>query len=220
MGVWDRPLPVGVSRSNVWKSLEVDLQHRSAPVTGPGIWALISNAPGGLWDQAQDETMVLRPKGADIWQATNEETMVLPRPQKSSIWQAAGDQTDKTDILGKQSKDLWGNVQQETLVLGHPAANVWNQTKIRDLAGYKPNRALGWALKKLETAQGEHYYILKNLRQGTYLRLNEQQAYQWNLMDGSHSVQDIVVGCFFTYQTLSIDSLQGFLDQLDRKSVV
>lgn len=217
MGVWDKPLPVGLSSGNVWTSLEGDLQHRGAPVTGPGIWALISNEPGGLWDQAQDETMVLRPKGADIWQAANDETMVLPRPQKSSVWQAAEDQTDKTEILGKPSKDLWGNVQQETLVLGRPSANVWNQPKIRDMAGYKPNRALGWALKKLETAQGEHYYILKNLRQGTYLRLNEQQAYQWNLMDGSHSVQDIVVSCFLTFQTLSIDSLMGFLDQLQSK---
>jgi putative peptide zinc metalloprotease protein len=102
-------------------------------------------------------------------------------------------------------------------VLGRPAANVWTQPKIRDMRGYKPIRSLGWALKKLETAQGEQYYILKNLREGTYLRLNEQQAYQWNLMDGSQSVQDIVVSCFLTFQTLSIDSLMGFLDQLQSK---
>ena len=217
MGVWDKPLPVGVRSGNVWTSLDGDLQHRGASETGPGIWALISNQPGGLWDQARDETMILRPKGTDIWQAANDETMVLPRPQKNSVWQAAEDQTDKTEILGKPSNDLWGNIQQETLVLGRPGANVWSQPKIRDLAGYKPNRALGWALKKLETAQGEQYYILKNLRQGTYLRLNEQQAYQWNLMDGSHSVQDIVVSCFLTFQTLSIDSLMGFIDQLQSK---
>ena len=105
MGVWDKPLPVGVRSGNVWTSLDGDLQHRGASETGPGIWALISNQPGGLWDQARDETMILRPKGTDIWQAANDETMVLPRPQKNSVWQAAEDQTDKTEILGKRHID-------------------------------------------------------------------------------------------------------------------
>ena len=217
MGVWDKPLPKDVNGNNVWSSLEIDLQHRGSPEPGQGIWALISNQPGGLWDQAQDETMLLRPKVTDIWQEANDETLILPRLNKINIWQTAGDQTDKTAVQGEKRNDLWDSVQEETLVLGRPAANVWTQPKIRDMRGYKPIRSLGWALKKLETAQGEQYYILKNLREGTYLRLNEQQAYQWNLMDGSQSVQDIVVSCFLTFQTLSIDSLMGFLDQLQSK---
>jgi len=134
MGVWDKPLLNNVSGNNVWSSLEIDLQHRGNPETGPGIWALISNQPGGLWDQAQDETMLLRPKANDIWQAANDETLILPRPNKINIWQAAGDQTDKTVIHGEKRKDLWDSVQEETLVLGRPAANVWNLPKIRDLA--------------------------------------------------------------------------------------
>ncbi len=217
MGVWDKPITKNGSGNNVWSSLDIDLQQRGNPETGQGIWALISNQPGGLWGQAQEETMLLRTKGTNIWQAANDETLILPRPNKINIWQTAGDQTDKTAIQGEKRKDLWEDIQEETLLLGRPAANVWNLPKIRDLRGYKPNRATGWALKKLETAKGEQYYILKNLRDGTYMRLNEQQAYQWNLMDGSQSVQDIVVSCFLTFQTLSINSLIGFLDELQSK---
>jgi hypothetical protein len=82
MGVWDKPLPKDVNGNNVWSSLEIDLQHRGSPEPGQGIWALISNQPGGLWDQAQDETMLLRPKVTDIWQEANDETLIRRRSNR------------------------------------------------------------------------------------------------------------------------------------------
>ena len=89
MGVWNKPLPNDVNSNNVWNSLEIDLQNRGSSETGQGIWALISNQPGGLWDQAKEETLLLRPKRTNIWQAANDETLILPRLNKINIWLTA-----------------------------------------------------------------------------------------------------------------------------------
>lgn len=218
MSVWDK-LPVKAGGGGVWDHMAADLQEPSSPEARPGVWAQVSVQPGGLWSEARDETLVLtREKGReDLWQAADEETLILGRGLTESLWEATGDLMDETLILGKEQTALWDKLEDETLLIAQPEEEVWTAPKIRDVSNYRPVRALGWAFKKLETAKGEPYWILKNLRQGTYLRLNEQQVYLWNLMDGSHSVQDIAVANFIKYQTLSFEGLLGFLDQLHAK---
>lgn len=217
MNVWDK-LPVKAGGRGVWERVTTDLQEPASPDAGLGVWAQVSVQPGGLWSEARDETLVLTEKvREDVWQAADDETLILDREQTKSLWEAAEDQTDETLILGKEQTALWDRLEDETLLIAQPEDKVWAAPKIRDMSSYKPVRALGWALKKLETAKGEPYWVLKNLRQGTYLRLNEQQVYLWNLMDGSHSIQDLAVANFLKYQTLSIEGLTGFLGQLHAK---
>jgi hypothetical protein len=82
------------------------------------------------------------------------------------------------------------------------------------MSRFKPMRAVGWAIKQLETAKGETYWVLKNLRKDAYLRLTEQQVFLWNQMDGAHSVQDMAVSMFLKYKTLSVEGLMRFVEQL------
>ncbi len=49
--------------------------------------------------------------------------------------------------------------------------------------------------RRLEDHTGAHY-ILKNEVEKTYLRLNENQFRIWELMDGEHTVQDLIVDNF------------------------
>jgi putative peptide zinc metalloprotease protein len=177
----------------------------------------MSVLPGGLWSEAKDETLEGPTVGewADIWQEAGDETLILDRGLVSSLWAAADDQLE--DAPGKEEAALWDELDDETLLLVRPPSEVWFSDRVRGAADYRPMRALGWALKELQTSKGQPYWILKNLRQGTYLRLNEQQVYLWKLMDGAHSVQDLAVACFIRFQTLSIEGLQGFLGQLQTK---
>ena len=215
MNVWER-LPVRAGGGSVWDRVAADLQESAVPDAGLGVWAQVSVLPGGLWREAKDETIALARKREreDIWQAADDETLILDRRLVRNLWAAAEDQMDEMLILGKEEAALWDELEDETLFLARSEAKVWAALKIRDASNYKPVRALGWALKKLETAKGEPYWVLKNLRQRTYLRLNEQQVYLWKLMDGTHSVQDLVVACFVKFQVLAVEGLMGFLGQL------
>jgi putative peptide zinc metalloprotease protein len=218
MDLWDG-LPVGGGGGDVWELLADDLKEPSPSDAGLGIWGQVSVLPGGLWSEAKDETLEMLVVGEQegIWQETDDETLILDRGQVNSLWAATEDELDDTFILGREEAALWEELDDETLLLVRPMEEVWTAGRIRGAASYRPVRALGWALKELETAKGEPYWILKNLRQGAYLRLNEQQVYLWKLMDGSHSVQDLAVACFIQFQVLSIEGLEGFLGQLYAK---
>lgn len=216
MNVWDK-LPVRAGGGGVWDHLAADLEHPASLEAGMGLWAQIGSQPGGLWREARDETLLLTEARQDqesIWDEVDGETLILDRERVQSIWKAAEDQTDDTLILDGQQADLWDELKDETLILTRPDDGGWVAPKVRDMARFRPVRALGWALKKLETTKGEEYYVLNNLRRGTYLKLNEQQVYVWNLMDGSHSVEDMAVAIFMKYKTFSFEWLVEWLGQL------
>jgi len=114
-------------------------------------------------------------------------------------------------------------VGDETLVLSpgparQVSAGIWQATtQAGDFTLRKPTRRLGWALKSLQTVSGEGYSVLKNTRSGTYLRLNDEQVFLWNLMDGQHSVRDLAVAYFAEYQSLAVEGIVSLLDQLQAK---
>lgn len=216
MNVWDR-LPARAGGGGVWDHLAADLEHPASLEADMGLWAQIGSQPGGLWHEARDETLLLTGAHQDqesIWDEVDGETLLLGREGIRSVWKASEDQTDETLILDEQRGDVWDEVGDETLILSRPDDKGWAAPKIRDMARFRPMRALGWALKKLETAKGEEHFVLKNLRRGIYLRLNEQQAYVWNLMDGAHSVEDLAVAIFMKYGTFSFEWLVDWLGQL------
>jgi putative peptide zinc metalloprotease protein len=112
---------------------------------------------------------------------------------------------------------VWAEVGDETLVVAPPQAGVWSASRAGDFVHLKPTRRLGWALKELQTAGGEAYYVLKNVRAGTYLRLTEEQVFIWDLMDGEHTIQDIAVAYFVRFKSLAIQGLLVFMGQLEAK---
>ena len=221
MNLWER-IQTRSGGGGLWDLLEESLPRPDEPARDLGIWLQVSVQPGGLWREARDETLILTRAAAhgedDIWQLADEETLILKREGTDSLWEAVEGEAGQTPSPGREPTAVWEQVADETLVIARPEIPVWSRAlKIRDLARYKPVRALGWALKQLETARGEEYWVLKNLRTGAYLRLTGQQVYLWHLLDGSHSVPDLAVENFLHYQTLSVEWLMGFLAQLQAK---
>lgn len=82
---------------------------------------------------------------------------------------------------------------------------------------YRPHAREGWALKHLTDDKGEDYFVLKNLNQAVYIRLLERDAFLWKLMDGQHSLRDILVAYMQKYHSLGADRLLDLLDELTEK---
>jgi putative peptide zinc metalloprotease protein len=185
------------------------------PVPGTlNIWTLFGNRPGGMWQELEGETLLLAaPAKAGLWAELKEETLIL-KPTGREPWR----EPVPADPASEPGEGLWSKLGDETLVLAPAGEDVWQSAgRAADYTRYRPLRRLGWALKKLQTASGEEYYMLKNTRSATYLRLTEGQVFLWNLMDGRHSLQDMAVAYFIRFQSLAVEGLWLFLAQLEAK---
>ncbi len=196
-------------RVNVWDHLAHALQTPETLPANGGLWGEIKPLPTGLWQAARDETLLLARQRNSLWTAANDETLII-RP-RVNIWEAP------LPLATKRSQDLWETVDGETLIIKRDAPTLWAKPAVRNFAKYKPQRATGWALKELQTANGEPYWVLKHLTRQSYLRLDEQQVFLWNMLDGSHTVQDLAVEHFVKFAVFNVEWLTGFLGQLEQK---
>ena len=78
---------------------------------------------------------------------------------------------------------------------------------------FRPEVCTDVIVRRLES-QGQRIYVLKNAQAGTYLRLNEREFHLWRLMDGSHSVRDLMVVYFQRYQALAFGLITGLVQAL------
>ncbi len=229
-----RNIGVGIKDTGgLWEQLEEDLRHRAASFPeGLGLWARVVVAhAGGIWDQFDEETRLLRKRQEDdIWAEAHDETLILPKEGMLPIWEAvlarrgaigALDVEDTLQLMRAGADNVWQRSAEETLVLTRPEESVFAQKiRPRDLTTYRPVRIPGYALKRLQDARGETYWILKNLRTDAYLRLNAEQVFLWEQMDGQATVQDIAVAYMVEYGKLAIMGLLMFLDQLQQKGFI
>ena len=58
--------------------------------------------------------------------------------------------------------------------------------------GMKPRVRSGYALKKLDASEGNKRYVLRDLKNDTFLRLSERDAEIFKLLDGNHSLIDLL----------------------------
>lgn len=228
----------GGESGGVWERLERSLSSAPAVSEGDagGLWGRIVVASAdGLWADTNKETVLLaRPTigRADLWALANDETLILPREGLIAVWEAvlaqAADGTGwdlaNTVVMHRpeRGEDMWSRAQQETVVISRSAQDNVFAAEIagRNLTTWKPRRKSGFALKQLTDQSGTTYWILKNLRDNTYVRLSEEQVFVWNELDGHTSVQDIAVAYMITYGKLAINSLVLLLDQLQQKGFI
>jgi putative peptide zinc metalloprotease protein len=57
----------------------------------------------------------------------------------------------------------------------------------------------------------ETTYILKNLNNGKYFMLSEQTLFLWNLLDASHTIQDLAFEFLLKYKELAEDEIGAFV---------
>lgn len=58
--------------------------------------------------------------------------------------------------------------------------------------GMKPRVRSGYALKRLDASEGSKRWVLKDLNRNTFLRLSDNDAQLFELLDGSHSLSDLI----------------------------
>jgi Zn-dependent protease len=58
--------------------------------------------------------------------------------------------------------------------------------------GMRPRVRSGYALKRLEAAEGNRRWVLKDLDTGTFLRLSDNDAQLFERLDGRHSLADLI----------------------------
>lgn len=200
---------------DIWGQLSKDISIPAALENGLGLWGEILTKPSGLWKNVDEETIRLnrQHKQTNIWQKSAKETILVRRKEELNIFNFVAEQLHRAKTKTPAEKiNLWDELGEETIILPRTEKSL---PRIRDVSKTKPVRIKGWALKKLETTKGETYWVLKNLDLGSYLKLNEQQAHLWELMDGQHTVQDLAVEMFLKYKTLAIGGLMEFIDQLE-----
>jgi putative peptide zinc metalloprotease protein len=56
----------------------------------------------------------------------------------------------------------------------------------------RPRVRSGWALKRLEAEEGSERYVLRDLRGGSFVRLSEAEAELFRLLDGHHTLPELV----------------------------
>ncbi len=177
------------------------------------LWLDLGERPGGMWGDLEKETLLIYERSQrDVWSEVNDETLIIR--SHYNLWR----ELQKTPSSLRTDRGLWSQIGDETLVLTGPqsSAGVWQATtRAGDYTHRKPARRLGWALKPLQTAAGEVYYVLKNTRSGKYLRLNAEQVFLWNLMDGQHTVRDLAVAYFMEYKSLASQGIIDLLGQLE-----
>ncbi|MBC8508098.1 MAG: hypothetical protein ISR58_05260 [Anaerolineales bacterium] len=219
-GIWASVASRTSSASGgIWQQVETN----ATPSNGDfNLWLNLSERPGGMWGDLEKETLLISGRRAsDIWNEVNDETLII-RPRHNLWHEMLRTPHSRSILVGGQAPrtlNIWAQVGDETLVLeAEVSAGVWGATKqAGDYTQRKPSCRLGWALKKLHTVDGEEYYILKNTRAGSYLRLSEEQVFLWNLMDGQHSVRDMALAYFIRYKSLVVEGLVSLLGQLDAK---
>ncbi len=233
-GIWDQ-LADALSDQVVLATSEPDAS--SPGVVAGGLWGRIVVARAdGLWSDAGKETVLLaRPElnRQDLWAQTNDETLVLPRQGAIAIWQAVRpdaadtpdwnlDHTTSLSLPRPTAENMWSRAKAETMVLARPEAGSVFRAELtgRNLTSWRPRRKGGFALKALTDHTGQPYWILKNVRDNTYVRLSEEQRFIWNELDGDATVQDIAVAFMAQYGKLAINGLLMLLNRLQQQGFI
>ena len=58
--------------------------------------------------------------------------------------------------------------------------------------GMKPRVRSGYALKRLDASEGSKRWVLRDLSRNTFLRLSDNDAQLFELLDGTHSLADLI----------------------------
>ncbi|MBE2319155.1 FHA domain-containing protein [Solirubrobacter sp. CPCC 204708] len=61
--------------------------------------------------------------------------------------------------------------------------------------GMRPRVRSGYALKRLDASEGRQRWVLKDTRNGTFLRLSDNDAWVFERLDGTHSLLELIALC-------------------------
>ena len=116
---------------------------------------------------------------------------------------------------------LWDTLEESIEAAPAPATNLWARLEDRlDFSRRKPRRAAQVEVVRQVGAKGDEYYILRNTEANTYLKIDAQDHFLWQHLDGEHSVRDLAVAYFAAYKAFPFDRLAHLLEQLKAKRLL
>jgi putative peptide zinc metalloprotease protein len=118
-------------------------------------------------------------------------------------------------------RGLWDSLAESIQAAPEPATNLWANLEDRlDFSRRKPHRAPQVEVVRQVAASGMEYYILRNTQANTYLKIDAQDYFLWQHLDGEHSIRDLAVAYFAAYKAFPFDRLVQLLDQLKAKRLL
>jgi putative peptide zinc metalloprotease protein len=84
----------------------------------------------------------------------------------------------------------------------------------------KPKRAAQVQLARTQTADGKPAYVLHNPDAHTYLQIDEQNYFLWELMDGEHDLAALAIAYMRQYGALPLDRLSQLISHLEASSLL
>jgi putative peptide zinc metalloprotease protein len=73
-----------------------------------------------------------------------------------------------------------------------PAAGTPDVAPSATQFGFRPQVRSGYALKRLEASEGRQRWVLRDLESNTFLRLSDNDAMLFDVLDGTHSLVELV----------------------------
>ncbi|MBM3133919.1 MAG: hypothetical protein FJZ89_01240 [Chloroflexi bacterium] len=89
-----------------------------------------------------------------------------------------------------------------------------------DVAQPKPKRDSRVQVAHTQTTRGDAYYILHNPDANTYVAIDPQNYFLWELMDGEHALADLAMAYFAQYGAFPFDRLSQLIAQLEANSLL
>jgi putative peptide zinc metalloprotease protein len=119
-------------------------------------------------------------------------------------------------------RGLWDALAEEIDAAPTSArTNLWASLEDRlDFSRRKPCRAPQVEVAHQVAASGAEYYILHNTQANTYLKIDDQDYFLWQHLDGEHTVRDLAVAYFAVYKSFPLDRLVRLLDELKAKRLL
>jgi putative peptide zinc metalloprotease protein len=116
-------------------------------------------------------------------------------------------QPNRTIVVGSGTSVLVPAVGQPAMRAG---TNVGLHPKVRR----------GWALKRLDVAEGRHRWVLRDLRGGRFLRFDDEDAALFQLIDGEHSLVDLIGEAERRWGTAGASRLARLLADLGERGLL
>jgi putative peptide zinc metalloprotease protein len=85
---------------------------------------------------------------------------------------------------------------------------------------HRPLQCDGITIHSREDVEKNTIVILKNTRNGAYVKTSEEGLFVWHLLDGEHTLQDIAVAYFYRYHKLAIETIGNLVLHLMQSGFV
>ena len=96
--------------------------------------------------------------------------------------------------------------------------DIWRRLQERlNPANYRPQRDPDVESFMVADPGRPPYEVLKQARALSYLRLNPEEQFLWNLMDGSRAVKDLIIAHFTQFGALAFGRIGGFVSYLQQR---